>query len=62
VGFVEGLSSASGGRDETERLVREILQVAPSPELPDDADGYTIRPVPARWSATHDGKGPDRAA
>jgi hypothetical protein len=62
MGYVAGLSSASGGVDETAALVREILEAAPSPTLPDDADGFTVVARPARWTATNDGKGPDRAA
>jgi hypothetical protein len=59
MGYIAGLSSASGGVDQTAQLVREILEAAPSPELPEVADGFTIVPVPPRWTATHDGRPTD---
>jgi hypothetical protein len=63
VGYVANLSSASGGVHETAQMVREILEAAPSSELPTDVvDGYTVINRPTRWTAVHDGGGPDRAA
>jgi hypothetical protein len=62
VSYVHGLADAPGSVNETATMVREILETAPSRELPPNADGYTIVPVAARWMATNDGRGPDRAA
>jgi hypothetical protein len=63
MGFIEGLADAPGSVNETAAMVAEILREAPRAGLPADVvDGYTVLPRPARWTATHDGRGPDRAA